>query len=94
MVVSREIPRDVLKLDGEAATDQIVRTLREAVFQRFRKRGVVVAVSGGIDSSVVAALAVRAFGPERVFALLLPEGSLRRRTSRESSASSSSARSR
>lgn len=74
MVVSREIPRDVLKLDGEAATDQIVRTLREAVFQRFRKRGVVVAVSGGIDSSVVAALAVRAFGPERVFALLLPEG--------------------
>ena len=37
------------------------------------KRGLVVAISGGIDSSVCSALAVRALGPERVFALILPE---------------------
>jgi NAD+ synthase len=74
MTVSREVTRDVLALDYAQATDRIVHSLREAVFQRFRKRGAVVAVSGGIDSSAVAALAVRAFGPERVFALLLPEG--------------------
>jgi NAD+ synthase len=33
----------------------------------------VVAISGGVDSSVCAALAVRAMGRERVFGLLLPE---------------------
>ncbi len=38
-----------------------------------RRRGAVVGMSGGIDSSVVAALCVRALGPERVFGLLMPE---------------------
>lgn len=38
-----------------------------------RRRGLVVAVSGGIDSSTCLALAVRAVGPKKVFALLLPE---------------------
>ena len=37
------------------------------------KRGAVVAISGGIDSSVCAALSTRALGPERVFCLMLPE---------------------
>lgn len=40
---------------------------------RNKRKGVVVAVSGGIDSSVVAALAVQALGPERVFGLHMPE---------------------
>ncbi len=40
---------------------------------RSRRRGVVVALSGGIDSSVVAALCVAAIGPERVFGLHMPE---------------------
>ncbi|HSG47610.1 MAG TPA: hypothetical protein VLA43_07365, partial [Longimicrobiales bacterium] len=38
-----------------------------------KRRGMVVAISGGIDSSVSAALAVRAVGPGRVFGLLMPE---------------------
>lgn len=38
-----------------------------------RRKGVVVALSGGIDSSVVAALAVHALGPERVFGIHMPE---------------------
>jgi NAD+ synthase len=37
------------------------------------KRGAVIGISGGVDSAVCAALAVRAFGPERVLALILPE---------------------
>ena len=41
--------------------------------QTLARRGVVVAVSGGVDSGVVAALCVRALGPERVFCLRLPE---------------------
>jgi NAD+ synthase len=43
------------------------------VTARLKKRGVVVAVSGGIDSSLVAALCVQALGKNRVFGLLLPE---------------------
>lgn len=39
-----------------------------------RKRGAVVQLSGGIDSSVVLHLCVRALGAERVTALFLPDG--------------------
>ncbi len=67
------LTRDVLRLDPDAALAEIVASLEDAVLRRLRKRGVVVAVSGGVDSSVAAALCVRALGPERVLALLLPE---------------------
>lgn len=62
-----------LDIDLGAAADAIAAGLKETVLKRFRKRGLVVGLSGGIDSSVVAALAVRTFGPERVFGLLMPE---------------------
>jgi NAD+ synthase len=65
--------RDVLSFDPEARAEALAAALREAVLRRLRRRGVVVAVSGGIDSACVAALAVRALGPTRVLALLLPE---------------------
>jgi len=64
---------DVMKLDLESKAQTLSDALREAVLHRLRRRGVVVAVSGGIDSACVAALAARALGPQRVFALLLPE---------------------
>ncbi len=47
--------------------------LRAQVLDDLRRRGVVVAMSGGIDSSVVAALSVRAFGAAHVLGLMLPE---------------------
>lgn len=65
--------RDVLRFDAERKAAALVDALRTAVHGRLRRRGVVVAVSGGIDSSCVAALAARALGAERVLALLLPE---------------------
>ena len=64
---------EVLKLHCAKETARITHKLRQIVLKRFRKRGVVVALSGGIDSSVVGALCVRALGKERVFGLLLPE---------------------
>jgi NAD+ synthase len=70
----------VLEIDAEAEVARITAQLRDSVATRLRRRGAVVAVSGGIDSAVCVALAVRAFGPERVLALLLPE----RESSRES----------
>jgi NAD+ synthase len=70
----RAIPdgADPLAFDPEATATRIAERLSEAV-RRLGRRGAVVAVSGGIDSSVSAALAVRALGPERVMLLRLPE---------------------
>ena len=59
--------------DVESAIEEIADALRTQLDTRLRRRGFVVAMSGGIDSSVCAALAVRAVGPERVFGLFLPE---------------------
>ena len=63
----------VLDMDHGREAERICAGLREAVATRLRRRGVVVAISGGIDSSVCAALAVRAFGPAKVHLLILPE---------------------
>ena len=62
----------VLELDLEAEADRIADRLRDAT-RRLRRRGLVVAISGGIDSSCCAALAVRALGAQRVLGLILPE---------------------
>jgi len=63
----------VLDLDYEREADRIAARLREITSRQLHRRGLVVAISGGIDSSVCAALAVRALGAARVFCLILPE---------------------
>jgi len=65
--------REVLDIDLEKEATEISSALRETVGKRLMRRGLVVALSGGIDSSCTAGLAVRAFGPRKVFGLLLPE---------------------
>ena len=65
--------REVLRIDAARATADAERTIREQVLGTLRRRGAVVGVSGGIDSSVTAALCARALGKDRVFALLMPE---------------------
>lgn len=65
--------KDALVLDARAEVDRIVEALRKQVFGTLRRRGVVVGLSGGIDSSVVAALCVSAFGKDKVLGLFMPE---------------------
>lgn len=64
--------KENLKLDLAKETarigDAMKRQLRE-----LRRKGVVLGLSGGIDSSVTAALAVKAIGKERVFGIFMPE---------------------
>src|SRR5215213_9479050 len=56
----------------EAAAAQLERAIVDAV-RGLGRRGIVVAVSGGVDSGVVAALCARALGPRHVFLLRMPE---------------------
>ncbi len=63
----------VLRLDPAAEVDRITATIREQVLGQLRRRGAVVGISGGIDSSVVAALCARAFGKGKVLGLFMPE---------------------
>lgn len=65
--------KDILKIDPAIEIERIVSALRRNVRQRMRRGGGVVGISGGIDSSVVLALGVRAFGRERVRAIIMPD---------------------
>lgn len=65
--------REVLKLNPEQEVDRLTEWMRQQVFRQLKRRGGVVGVSGGVDSAVVLALAVRAFGAERLVAVLMPE---------------------
>lgn len=66
---------DVLALSAEQLAAEVERIGRHMIesLRRFHKRGVVLGLSGGVDSSVSAALAVKALGPKKVFGLLMPE---------------------
>jgi NAD+ synthase len=67
-----EVTRDDLRIDCAAESRRTAALLR-GVLKRFKKRGLVLGLSGGVDSSVSAALGVEAVGAERVFGLLMPE---------------------
>jgi len=64
---------NVLGIDAKQVTREIAQTLSRQVLQTLRRKGLVVGLSGGIDSSVVTGLAVEALGPERVLVVLMPE---------------------
>lgn len=61
-----------LALDAERETERISQRIREYI-AKVRRKGAVVALSGGIDSSVTAYLCARALGKDKVFGLHMPE---------------------
>jgi NAD+ synthase len=64
---------NVLRIDPVRVAQHVQDSIREQVLGTLKRRGAVVGISGGIDSSVVATLCARALGPERVVGLLMPE---------------------
>lgn len=73
MSLKMEIAQQILDFDMDAEVAKITAGIREILSKKVHRRGLVVAMSGGIDSSVSAALCVKAVGPGKVFGLLLPE---------------------
>lgn len=65
--------KDSLGLDADQEIARIVDMIREVVLHDLHRRGAVVGISGGIDSSVVLALCVKALGPQKVVGLIMPE---------------------
>lgn len=63
---------EVLKIDPVQELDKLSEFIVGQVNTR-RKKGVIVGLSGGIDSACVAAVAVHALGNEKVIGLVLPE---------------------
>ena len=63
---------DRLKIDAAQTSAEIVTFLRREV-DRLTRRGLVIGLSGGLDSTVCAYLCARAVGPERIWALVMPE---------------------
>lgn len=63
----------IVEIDPAAETDRIVAFLQRNVRREMKRRGAVVGISGGIDSAVVLALSVRAFGAANVVAVMLPD---------------------
>src|SRR5436190_12950108 len=64
--------KSALNVDAAKETDRIVGFLQQNIRQNMR-RGAVVGISGGIDSAVVLALSVRAFGAGRVVPVMMPD---------------------
>ena len=62
-----------LALNEDAEIERIAHSVRDMLGRVLRRRGLVVAISGGIDSAVCAALSVRAVGRKKVLGLLMPE---------------------
>jgi len=64
---------ELLLIDSAAETARLSQWLRQAVLSQLRRRGAVVGISGGVDSAVVLSLCVKAFGPDKVIGLILPD---------------------
>jgi len=64
---------DVLKINPEQEIEKLSQFIKDQIKTVFRRKGIVVGLSGGIDSACIAAVAVHTLGPEKVVGLVLPE---------------------
>ncbi len=65
--------KDVLKVNEIKTVEEISYFLQDQLFNKFKKSGIVVGLSGGLDSSLTAALGVKILGRDKVLGIILPE---------------------
>lgn len=64
---------DALKLDYPKVVEELVEVLQHQVYVQLKRGGAIVGTSGGIDSSVVAGLCAKVFGPDKVMGIIMPD---------------------
>jgi NAD+ synthase len=72
-MLKKPFSKDVLKIDPEREFIKIAELIRTSLREDLKRRGLIVGLSGGIDSSVTCGIAVRAIGAERILGLQMPE---------------------
>ncbi|MEH1009020.1 NAD(+) synthase [Winogradskyella sp. ECml5-4] len=71
---NKSFSKDILHIENiETVCNDIIKKLKTDVAKKLQRRGAVIGISGGIDSSVCLALSAKAFGPNKVTAIMLPE---------------------
>lgn len=66
--------KNILLIDNiESKINDVTEKLKHGIFSTMKRKGAIVGISGGIDSSVSLALTAKAIGPENVVGILLPE---------------------
>jgi len=71
---NKPFSKDILHIENiETVCNNIIKKLKTDVAKKLQRRGAVIGISGGIDSSVCLALSAKAFGPNKVTAIMLPE---------------------
>ena len=65
--------REVLAIDAAEVAARIQESIRGQVLGPLKRRGAVVGLSGGVDSSVVGALCAGALGKQKVLGIFMPE---------------------
>ena len=71
-IVQTNVNGESITLNDETLERFLVRFLQDEIIRQRGFKRAVVALSGGVDSALVAALAARALGPENVIAVRMP----------------------
>ncbi len=74
MTAKKPFSKDILHIENiDEVCNEIITKMRTDVAKKLQRRGAVIGISGGIDSSACLALSAKAFGPKNVTAIMLPE---------------------
>ena len=68
-----KIPEFIKIKDIEKTVDNLSNYIKSEVFEIFQKKGVVLGLSGGVDSAVTAALCAKSLGSDKILGLIMPE---------------------
>ena len=65
--------KNLININSESTAQKLSEKMQRFVLSNLQKRGAVIGISGGIDSSVCLALSIKSFGAKRVVGISIPE---------------------